>query len=208
MDSPAERRLGGAPALSRINKCPLATQYRSIVRCGEIAKGWRTTNDPVAEIGKNCSHLGRMLDFVWNLRGSVALGTTDTDEAVFDRLERLLEKQRKKSHQRHPEYLAFDYPLFSDLFAPNWLAMIIYDRGRFWIEQRLDERRLRYELRSLHLLIFCMLAAALAFLFGLASSGLLVGLSMATGAFAWLYGMNILLALVRVPNAIHKAITT
>lgn len=86
--------------------------------------------------------------------------------------------------------------------------MVIYDRGRFWIEQGLDGRRLRYDLRSLHGMVFCLFAAFTAFFFGLAGDGLSRGLKFAAGAFAWLYGMNILLALVRVPSAIRKAVTS
>jgi hypothetical protein len=47
----------------------------------------------------------------------------------------------------------------------------------------------------------------MAFFFGLAGDGLSRGVKFAVGAFAWLYGMNILLALARVATAIRKAVT-
>jgi hypothetical protein len=147
-----------------------------------------------------------MLDFVWHLRGSVALDGVGSNEAMLNRVECLLERQRKAVSDRGADYLAFDDPLWSDPFGPNWLAMVIYDRGRFWIEQGLGGRRLRYDLRSLHGMVFCLFGALMFFFFGLSSGSLLDGLKYAAGVFAWLYGMNVLLALGRVPSAIRKAV--
>jgi hypothetical protein len=84
--------------------------------------------------------------------------------------------------------------------------MVIYDQGRFWIEEGLGGRRLHYDLRSLHGMIFCLFGALMFFFFGLASGGLSGGLKFAAGIFAWLYGMNVLLALARVPSAIRRAV--
>ena len=146
-----------------------------------------------------------MLDFIWHLRGSVALGTIPVDE-VLDGLARLLEKQRKPVIERGTDYLVFDHPLWAGYFGPNWLAMVIYDRGIFWIEQSSDGRRLRYDLRSLHGFLFCLFAAVAAFFFGLLGGGWVIGLKFGAIAFGWLYGMNILLALARVPRSIEKAV--
>lgn len=147
-----------------------------------------------------------MLDFIWHLRGSVALEGIGSNEVALDRVESFLEKQRKPVTERGADYLAFDDPLWSDPFGPNWLALVIYDRGRFWIEQGVGGRRLRYDLRSLHGMVFCLFAAFTAFFFGLADDGLSGGLKFAAGAFAWLYGMNVLLALGRVHRAIREAV--
>jgi hypothetical protein len=147
-----------------------------------------------------------MWDFAWRLRGSVPLEGVATDEAVLRRLERLLQKQRKPVTERGPDRLAFDDPLWRDPFGPNWLAMVIYDHGRFWIEHGRAGRRLRYDLRSLHGMVFCLFAAVMFFIVGQAHRGPLHGLMIGGIAFAWLYGMNILLALARVPSAISKAI--
>ena len=146
-----------------------------------------------------------MLEFVWHLRGSVGLDAVGSIEAALNRVEQLLERQGKSVSERGSDYLVFNDPLWRNPFRPNWVAMVIYDRGRFWIEQGLDGRRLRYDLRSLHGLVFCVFAALTAFSFGLAD-GLSAGLKLAAGAFGWLYGMNILLALVRVPSVIRKAV--
>lgn len=143
------------------------------------------------------------LDLLWHLRGTVVLAETTTNEAVLRRLERLLKAQRKTVVERGTTHVAFASPLWGDLFASNWLSMIIYDRGRFWIE---PGSKLRYELRSLHGFIFCLLGAGIFFCFGFAFTGLPEGLKLAAMAFGWLYGGNILLALLRVPSAIKKAV--
>lgn len=141
------------------------------------------------------------LDFIWHLRGSVVLSAATTGEAALLRLERLLDIQRKPVTDRGPNYIVFQDPLWRDPFGPNWLAMVIYDRGRFWLEGG----RVLYELRSLHGMVFCLLGAVIFFLFGL-DDGLAGGLTSAALAFGWLYGMNIVLALARVPSSIRKAV--
>jgi hypothetical protein len=148
-----------------------------------------------------------MLDFIWHLRGSVPLDGVGSDDTVLDRVEGLLEGQRKSASERGAVYVAFDDPLWSNRFGPNWVAMVIYDRDRFWIEQGLGGRELRYDLRSLHGMVFCLFAAFTAFFFGFVGDGVCGGLELAAGAFAWLYGMNILLAVIRVPSAIRRAAT-
>ena len=147
-----------------------------------------------------------MLDFIWHLRGSVDLDGLGSNEVALDRVERLLERQRKISSERGDDYLEFDDPLWSNPFGPNWLALAIYDRGRFWIEQGLGGRTLRYDLRSLHGMVFCLFVASTILLIGIVIGDLDGGLKYAAGAFAWLYGMNLLLALVRVPSAIRRSV--
>lgn len=149
-----------------------------------------------------------MFDVLWHLRGSVRLKSLAADGDALDRVEHLLIKQRKGVSERGADYLAFDDPLWNNPFVPNWLVLVIYDRGRFWIEQGPDGTRLHYDLRSFHAMVLCLFAAIMAFFFGLAEGGISEGLNFAAGAFAWLYGMNILLTLVRVPRAIRKAVTT
>src|SRR5438477_6032553 len=147
-----------------------------------------------------------MLDFIWHLRGCVSLDSLGpSDAVVLDHIERLLDKQRKRDRERGQNSVVFEDPLWSAPFGPNWRAMVIYDRGRFWIEQGLSGRRLRYDLRSLHGMVFCLFGALMFFFFGIAGGGLLGGLKWASAVFAWLYAMNVLPALARVPWAIHKA---
>ena len=146
-----------------------------------------------------------LLDYVWHLRGSVPLGEMSDYTAVFDRVEQLLAKQQKSASERGFDYLVFNDPLWLNLGGPNWLAMIMYDRGQFLIEQGVSGQRLRYDLRSLHSMVVCLFAAFIAFFFGFADDGITGGLRLAAGAFAWLYGGNLILAFARVPVAIRKA---
>ena len=127
-----------------------------------------------------------------------------SNEVALDRIELLLEGQKKPVTIRDAGQVTFDAPLWEDLLCSGHYAMVIYDRGRFWIDQGLSGRTLRYELRSLHVLVFCLFAAAMFFAFGLLDGGLFGGLKLAALALGWIYGMNLLLALVRVPRKIRK----
>jgi hypothetical protein len=100
-----------------------------------------------------------MFDFLWHLRGCAPLDGVGSNAVALDRVERLLARQRKSVSERGPDHLVFDDPLWRNPFGPNWLAMVIYDRGRFWIEQGMHGRRLRYDLRSLHGMVFGLIAA-------------------------------------------------
>ena len=71
-----------------------------------------------------------MLDSIWHLRGSFGLDVSATNEAALDGVARLLEKQRKKVTGRGPDFVLFDDPLWRDPFGPNWLALVMYDRGK------------------------------------------------------------------------------
>ena len=145
-----------------------------------------------------------MIDVLWHLRGAVPLNAGAAD-AALNGIERLLAEQRKPVVERTSNTLSFDAPLWEHLFGPNWRALVIYDQGRFWIDQGLSGVELRYELRSLHVFVFCLAGAAMFFAFGLAD-GLIGGLKFAVMAFAWVYGINVLLTLVRVPRLIRKAV--
>jgi hypothetical protein len=147
-----------------------------------------------------------MWDFIWHLRGSAPVHRSVSDEEVLDRVERLLERQRKPASWRGPSDLTFYVPLWEDLIGPNWLAMVIYERGSFWIEQSSRGRLLKYDLRSLHGLVFCLLVAITFFVFGITGNGLSEALSYAALGFGWIYGMNMVLARYRVPRAIRAAV--
>jgi hypothetical protein len=147
-----------------------------------------------------------MLDFIWHFRGSVPLGPSSSDMAVLERVAAALRRQRKPISRRGPDFITFDSPLFSDFFTPNWLELVIYDRGRVWIEKTAGGRRLRYDLRSLHGFVLCLAAAFVAAVMGLAGSDPTEGLKMGAIAFGWLYGMNIFLAAVRVPGVFQRAV--
>ncbi|SDD52624.1 hypothetical protein SAMN05444678_11521 [Sphingomonas sp. YR710] len=128
------------------------------------------------------------------------------DEEVLDRIERMLERERKPVTQRSLNGVVFHAPLWGDAFGPNWLAMVIYDHGDLWIEQGPRGRILEYDLRSLHGFIFCLFAAAIFFVFGLANGGAVGATKYAAFAFVWLYGMNMFLAWGRIPRLIRRAV--
>ena len=145
-----------------------------------------------------------MLDFLWHLRGAVPLDGEASNEVTLDRVQDLLERQRKPVALRDANQITFESPLWEDLISSGHYALVIYERGRIWIDQGFSGRTLRYELRSLHTFVFCLLAAAMFFVFGSLEDGLIGGLKLAALAFGWVYGMNLLLALVRVPSKIRK----
>ena len=147
-----------------------------------------------------------MLDWLWHLRGSIRLDGRLSDEELLDRLEELLEKQRKPTIERGSSSIIFEEPLWSNFWGPNWRATVIYDLGRLWIDRQQGERKLRYDFRSLHAFLFCAFAAASFFLFGAVSGDLTQGLTFAVIAFGWVYGMNILLAVTRVPLLIRRTV--
>ena len=147
-----------------------------------------------------------MWDFIWHLRGVVPVSESVPVETLLDRIEQMLGKQRKPVTQRDHSGLAFNSPLWEDLIGPNWLAMVIYDRGNFLVEENANGHRVKYDLRSLHGLVFCMFGAAMFFVFGAANESFLGGIKYATFALGWLYGMNMLLAWSRIPRLIRRAV--
>ena len=147
-----------------------------------------------------------MIDSVWHLRGSVLIGHLVSEDDALDRIEGLLRAQLKRKIDRSHGEVVFHSPLWEGYFGPNWLAMVIYDQGRFWLEQREGQRLLKFDLRSLHGFVFCLFGAAMFFAFGAADGGLIQGLRYAAFCFGWLYGMNMILAWLRIPRAIRKAL--
>jgi len=147
-----------------------------------------------------------MLDLLWHLRGTVRLGPGTDQTAVLDRIEQMLEKQRKPIIERGLTSISFEAPLWSNFWSGNGRATLIYDRGRIWIRQDLEGQNLRYELRSLHTFIFCLVGALTFFVMGSLGADFRQGLLFGSLAFGWVYGMNILMALIRVPMLIRRTV--
>lgn len=147
-----------------------------------------------------------MVPLLWHLRGAVRLDDSISNDTALDRVEDLLRRQHKPVSERGPEHVAFNAPLWANTFSPNWSAMVIYDRGRVWIEKDAQGRVLRYDLRSLHGFVFCLGAAGVFFAFDSAAGNVVEGLRTGALAFAWLYGMNILLAVLRVPGVFRRSV--
>jgi|TARA_R110002124_G_scaffold224237_2_gene389617 hypothetical protein len=146
-----------------------------------------------------------LIDVLWHLRGSVSLERSSGDEAVLGALKRFLVKKYKPVTSQGPDHLTFDAPLL-DSFFHGQSALTIYDRGHFRIVHGSSGRRLHYDLRSLHGMVFCLYGAAVCFAFGTLADSLRFGAELAALAFGWLYGGNLLLAVVRVPFAIRKSV--
>jgi hypothetical protein len=106
--------------------------------------------------------------------------------------------QQKKPYKHRAKGIDFDDPIWNDPFGPSWRTLIIFDRGKFWIEQQTTKRIMRYEIRSLHVFVFCLLGATMFATVGFLAEGI-TGLRLGLAALLWLYGMNLALAAVRVP---------
>ena len=149
----------------------------------------------------------RWVDSIWHLRGSVSLAFDSSDEEVVAALERLLAGQNKVVSAVGADFVEFGESWGWSLGPSNRsLAMAVYERGRFEIHNNGREKFLRYDLRSLFTLVFCAVAACIAFVFGSADGGPARGTNFALIAFGWLYGMNMVLARLRIPSAIRKAV--
>ncbi len=147
-----------------------------------------------------------MAKFLWHLRGSVVLDGGPSNEAALRRVKRLLKQQQKPVSEEGADFVAFYQPLWRDWGGPNWVALVLFDRGRFWIEYGVNRRWLRYDLRSLHSVILSAFVAVVVFIAGFADGGPMRGMQWSVGAFAWLYGVNLLLAAIRVPLAVRRAL--
>lgn len=136
-----------------------------------------------------------------------------SDEAVMDRLEILLTKQRKLVSLRTDSRIEFDHPIWAGMFSPNWLALSIFDFGSFVIEHESKGRRLRYDLRCLHLFLAALIAALIAAsvtamtIWGSSlRDGLNPVLYSAVLVFAWFYGGNLGFALTRVEATVDRVV--
>jgi hypothetical protein len=148
-----------------------------------------------------------VIENIWHLRGSTQLPPEASDEVIIERLETFLAKQHKPITEQGETSIEFSSPLWEHSLAPNWLALVIYDEGRFWIEKGLEGRRLRYDLRSLHGLVFCLAGACMFFAFVSIAEGIAAGARIALLVLAWLYGANMVLAWARIPLAVRKAVS-
>ena len=146
-----------------------------------------------------------MIDFLWHLRGSAVLDNNITNTDALVRIRGVLEKQRKPISLAGPNGISFNSPLWTDWFGPNWLAMVVYDQGQFCIEEKSGRRVVRYDLRSLHGFVFCLFAAGAFFCFAL-PDGAGHAAKIAGLTFGWLYGMNLILAHLRIPRLIRRSL--
>lgn len=96
----------------------------------------------------------RLIDWIWHVRGRVALAPDQTDDVALDRLDRLF-RQPGTSHERASDTLTFRK---KDQAAQD--KMSVFDAGVLRIERGLSGAVLRYDLTS-RALLFCFLAPLL-----------------------------------------------
>lgn len=120
----------------------------------------------------------------------------------------MLGQQHKPVTERGAGHLVFREP-FQSWITPrgsNWATLLLMDRGRIWIDRDLEGRTLRYELSAQRGFVFCLAAGALTCAFITVAAGPEEGLGAGAMAFAWLYGGNAALAVIRVPMLFRRAI--
>jgi hypothetical protein len=96
----------------------------------------------------------RLIDWIWNIRGSLALAPGQSSDDAFDRLDPLFH-ERGTNHERTNDTLVFSK---KDQGAQD--KMSIFDHGVLRIEQGVAGSVLRYRLTS-RALLFCFLAPLL-----------------------------------------------
>lgn len=93
----------------------------------------------------------RLIDWIWNVRGSLALAPGQSADDVFGRLDPLF-RQAGTTHDRNGDALTFQK---RDQAAQDKMA--VFDSGVLRIERDGDNPVLRYRLSS-RMLLFCFLA--------------------------------------------------
>jgi hypothetical protein len=96
----------------------------------------------------------RLIDWIWRIRDSVALGPGQSSADAFDRLDPLF-RQTGTSYQRTNDTL-----IFSKKNQPAQDKMSVFDRGVLQIDKSVGGSVLRYDLTS-KALLFCFLASPL-----------------------------------------------
>lgn len=117
-----------------------------------------------------------------------------TEKEVLKRLTKRLADQRKWATWHPDNVITFtDY----SLLGPNWYALAMFSSGRLWIENGSHETWLRYRLNFLPGFVLSTLFSMTVFA-ALAYGGeLQLGLKIGGLSFAWLYGINVLIGLLR-----------
>jgi hypothetical protein len=141
-----------------------------------------------------------VINWLWHMRGSIPLVKKLSDEEFSDRVSNALALQLKSVSEISEQHVAFDDPIWCNPFTPNWYVLVMFDKGVVWIESTNEGSLIRYDLRSLHMVIVAIVVATFVAIAtadqGFAISQLLFGFA----AFCFLYGVNLIIALFRVPN--------
>lgn len=102
----------------------------------------------------------RFVDWIWHVRGSLALEPGQSSDEAFERLDPLFVGQAGTSYERTGDTLTFRK---KDAAAQD--RMSVFNNGALWIEKGAEGSVLRYDLVS-RFMLFCFLAPLLFLAFG------------------------------------------
>lgn len=141
---------------------------------------------------------------LWTLWGSLEVPPGIPPDELLDRVEDALAGHGKRVFDRDGPTVVFSSYFWEDALGFNRNALMLHDRGRLWLDGGGGTLRLRWEVRSLRLFLFCFALAAAAGLLTGWHEGWREGADVALRALAWLYGLNLLVALFRVPRFFRR----
>ena len=141
---------------------------------------------------------------LWTLRGSLEVPPGMTPAEQLDRIENGIADLGKRVFDRDGPTIVYSSWFWEDALGINRNPLLVYDRGRLWLDGSGGTSRLRYELSSLRFLLLCFAIAAAAGLFIGSQVGWRESAKVAFVGLAWLYGLNLLVALVRVPRFFRR----
>lgn len=141
---------------------------------------------------------------LWTLWGSLEVPPGIAPDALLDRIEEELAGHGKRVFDRDGPAVTFTSYFWEDVFGLNGNALMLYDRGRLWLDGGGGTLRLRWELRSPRVFILCLAVAAAAGLFSGSVEGWSEGAEVALKGLAWLYGLNLAVSLIRVPQFFRR----
>jgi hypothetical protein len=139
------------------------------------------------------------------IRGELTESVDVAEDEVARALIREVRRQGAEIVSAGPNHLRFSNPLWNNMSYPGWYALTPFDRGIAHFRRAGDGIELRYELSTLHGFVFCLSVAAAMALFG-AAFGSMFPLKFALFAFAWLYGGNFAIGLVRSRDFFRRVV--
>lgn len=147
-----------------------------------------------------------LLKSIWHFRGRIKIAYDICPTETLDALEGMLSGQSKTIATRDESSISFREPIPLLSGGNRWDAMAIFDRGSFLLidDNKSAHKLLAFDLSCLPAFIFCLIPVAI----GLAVSfnDREQGIFIAWAGFCWLYGMNQLLARIRIPALVRRTI--
>jgi len=138
------------------------------------------------------------LNFVWHYRGRIVTrGNLGSDE-LLDCHEGMLVGQSKET-SRGGDSVSFKVPIPLLSGGSRWDAMALFDSGAFWLDGPADDptAMVSFDLSCFWGFLFCLMPVAIGAVVGLNDPE--QGAIIAIMGFGWLYGVNQILARIRIP---------